>query len=204
MKTVLYKIGGSLLIDPTLSTRLKVLLESRGQDEFALILVGGGARANEVREMQRETNGPDYYFHDMALLAMNVNASELLLDFENSCWVSYYNHLCKVLKQKRQLPFLLPGDLLKQLEPRYDLELPHNWDATSDSIAAWLTIVLELDELRLLKSIPPVSWNELVTGETDAVDRAFKTFLPRLKQLSWINFRTTDPEPTIHFYDECQ
>ncbi|MAT14971.1 MAG: hypothetical protein CMJ46_06845 [Planctomyces sp.] len=201
MRTVLYKIGGSLLSDATLRERLEAFLRTRDDEEFPILLIGGGSLVDEIREVRRNADVSEELCHWEALAAMGVNGAEFALGYPESTIVGYYNHLRKVLKQKKGRPFLCAWQLLERLESRYELELPHNWDVTSDSIAAWFTITQQFDELRLLKSIPPVSWEQLLRGETNGVDRAFKTYLPHLKRLSWVNFRTT--EPAIHAYAEC-
>ncbi|MBW3540464.1 MAG: hypothetical protein KY476_09345 [Planctomycetes bacterium] len=53
MTVVVYKLGGSLLTLPGFEQRLERLLASRPEDERPLVVVGGGAAADVVREWDR-------------------------------------------------------------------------------------------------------------------------------------------------------
>ena len=56
----------------------------------------------------------------------------------------------------------VPGEFVREIEPTIaGTRLPANWSVTSDSIAGRLAIVLQADELVLLKSVtPPVTRGE--------------------------------------------
>ena len=61
--------------------------------------------------------------------------------------------------------------------------LPHSWDVTSDSIAAWVALRWPAD-LTLLKSATPR------TGRESFVDPYFPTFAGRLRRAEWLDLRT--------------
>ena len=93
---------------------------------------------------------------------------------------------------------LLPYRCLRENDP-----LPHSWDVTSDTIAAWVADSLGLD-LLLLKSVDGISAGvtprETVTTllATDVVDPAFLPFVLRKKiAVSIIN--GSDPERVRRF-----
>ncbi len=64
--------------------------------------------------------------------------------------------------------------------------LPIGWDTTSDSLAALLALVVEADELVLIKSCkvseqPVMNWQQL--AERGVVDRAFPAIAEFVKQI---------------------
>jgi len=67
--------------------------------------------------------------------------------------------------QRRQIPVLAPSRWLLTADP-----LPHSWDVTSDSIAAW--VAAELDASRLLLIKPPGARG------ADLTDPHFRQALP--------------------------
>ncbi len=123
------KIGGSLIDQvPGIS---RALLSSPGP---ALIIPGGGPFANLVRTL----NVPDEESHWMAVLGM-----------EQYGWYisSFGISTSPVLQVPGRPTVLLPYALLQNEDP-----LPHRWDITSDTIAAWVAYRLRLD-LVVLKSV---------------------------------------------------
>ncbi|MEZ6048441.1 MAG: hypothetical protein R3C11_23285 [Planctomycetaceae bacterium] len=202
MRTVLYKVGGSLLTDSTLFARLEQFLQTRDQQEFALILVGGGAKVDLIREQDvLNAEQDDEKSHQLALKVMDSNAELALKALPASKAILQQSDLDHAVQRGEGRPVLFAQKLLTELEPRSDLQLPHTWEATSDSIGAWLTITLKLDEFRLLKSIPPLPETELISGNSDGVDRAFHRYVSQLPGLSWVNFRQEQLVPDIHYYN---
>ena len=88
-------------------------------------------------------------------------------------------------------------------EPRR-LTVPHTWDATSDSIAAWLATELHTSELVLLKSVSRPSGVMANAARAGLVDRCFPDAAARIPQVSWVNLRSDHcrVEPWI-VHSEC-
>lgn len=123
------KIGGSLIDQVPGITR--ALLSSPCP---VLIIPGGGPFTNLVRTL----HAPDNESHWMAVLGM-----------EQFGWyiASFGISTSPGLQVPGHPTVLLPYALMKKEDP-----LPHNWDITSDTIAAWVAYRLGLD-LVVLKSV---------------------------------------------------
>jgi aspartokinase-like uncharacterized kinase len=153
------KIGGSL--ERQLDRLLEVIVHSPTP---ALIVPGGGRFARMVRE----TAIKGTYAHWMAIAAM-----------EQFGWLiaSKGVRYGSVLHRPEASELLLPYLPLLESDP-----LPHTWDVTSDTIAAWVAWSLGLD-LILLKSVDGIFsegvLQESVASlrETDTVDPAFIPFV---------------------------
>jgi len=132
------KLGGSLHhnvpdIVPLLSSSTRPLL----------VVPGGGFFADAVRQAQVT----DDVAHWMAIAAMGqfgwYIASREMLATER-------------LSVPEKTVIFLPYVFFREHDP-----LPHSWDVTSDSIAAWVAAELDL-ELLLLKSVDGISINGVV------------------------------------------
>jgi aspartokinase-like uncharacterized kinase len=150
-----------------------------------LIVPGGGPFANTVREVRMNDDAA----HWMAIAAM-----------EQYGWYAASHGLpvTDVLAVPDRPTVLLPYRCLRKYDP-----LPHSWDVTSDTIAAWVAGMLGLD-LLLLKSVDGISTGakllETVTAPlvTDVVDPAFLPFVLEKKiPVSIIN--GSDTERVLRF-----
>ena len=146
------KIGGSLI---TRSGDIVRVLEKSGRP--LLVVPGGGPFARLVRSM----NLPDDPAHWMAILAMDqfgwfLAAGGVPVTHE--------------LAPPRRMEILLPYRVMREKDP-----LPHRWDVTSDTIAAWVASELGLD-LLLLKSVDGIMTDGILASrltapiKTDVVD----------------------------------
>ena len=174
------KLGGSLC------HRVPAIVPAlRGTDRPFLIVPGGGPFANAVREVRVDRDAA----HWMAIAAM-----------EQYGWYVASHGIpstCSLTIPDRPT-VLLPYHCLREHDP-----LPHSWDVTSDTIAAWVAGRLGLD-LLLLKSVDGISAGakllETVTAPlvTDVVDPAFLPFVLEKKiPVSIIN--GSDPERVRRF-----
>jgi len=123
------KLGGSLL------ARVPRLVEELRQSKRPLLLVpGGGLFADQVRALRLDGDEA----HWMAVAGM-----------EQFGWYIAAQGVPPVdrLTAGRGVRVLLPYHLLRREDP-----LPHTWEVTSDTIAAWVAAKLHLD-LLLVKSV---------------------------------------------------
>ena len=69
--------------------------------------------------------------------------------------------------------------------------LPHTWEATSDSLAAWTTRHWPAEELVFIKSIP-VPWGMTARQASDNqyVDSCFPNLADQIPRISWCDLRT--------------
>jgi aspartokinase-like uncharacterized kinase len=143
------KIGGSLGGTDALVAWLAAFV---ADGERAWLLVpGGGAYADLVRDSQRRWHYPDAEAHGMALQAMALYASELMA-IEPRLEVCDGVDMCgaKAGRWPRLWrPALADATILS--------EVPADWRATSDSLALALACRLDAEGVVLLKSAcPPV------------------------------------------------
>ncbi len=171
-KKLVIKYGGSLLTnrnDPAIKTLISI-------NPHALIVPGGGYFADAVRSCGLDDNTS----HFMAVLAME-QTGWLLSSYGipvTDCLDSLYSGLS----------VLLPYNLMREYDP-----LPHSWDVTSDTIAAWvadrlsapLLILKSIDKIR---QIPDGDYVDIITEnfKTDDLDSSFIDFIKEHKIKGWI------------------
>lgn len=147
------KLGGSLLEFDELVPRLRGWLD-RQHDARSVLIVGGGAAADLVRQAQRLHHLDDTTAHWLAIDAMSFNTRLVAALFPEAALV---NSLDAIASVKSASPSLFdPKPFLVAIEPQLPgVKLPVGWQTTSDSIAARIAKVLHADELVLLKSALP-------------------------------------------------
>ena len=156
---VVVKVGGSLYNQVP---DLVPALMAPGRPLF--IVPGGGKFADTVRDSRVD----DESAHWMAIAAMDQYGWYIASQGINA------THLLKV--PDKPVVFL-PYCCMRKCDP-----LPHSWDITSDSIAAWVADLLGLD-LLLLKSVDGImEGGDLLTElnapvKTEAVDPFFIPFI---------------------------
>lgn len=116
---VVIKVGGSLVSH---FTRLSREIARAGTS--ALVVTGGGAFADAVRQQ----DPPADEAHWMAIAAMEQNG-----------WLFSSNGIPATdrLHMPRGPAVLLPYRVMREEDP-----LPHTWEVTSDTIAAWVALKL--------------------------------------------------------------
>ncbi len=142
MIDMVLKVGGSLAAGTGLGALCSEMGRLGGQRGL-LLVPGGGVYADTVRSAQARDGFSDEAAHWMAVAAMEQFGLELA-DLVRGAVVRELASAEEVI-EKGCVPVLLPGDLLRREDP-----LPHSWDVTSDSIAAWVA-ALARSRLVLLK-----------------------------------------------------
>jgi 5-(aminomethyl)-3-furanmethanol phosphate kinase len=176
---IVLKLGGSLAEGSALPRWLAALAAGRGR---AVVVPGGGAFADTVREQQRRHGFSDRAAHRMGLLAMEQFA--LMLADLLPCLAP-----CGTEEEVRAA---LAGDALPVWLPSRmalaDAAIPESWDVTSDSLAAWLARRLGAARLVLVKSVaaPRPLEAEALAAE-GKVDPVFPRFLAEAgAALDWV------------------
>jgi aspartokinase-like uncharacterized kinase len=168
------KLGGSLYDSHCLPLWLRQLA-TVGAGKF-VVVPGGGPFADQVRYAQYRWGISDACAHVMALLAME-QFGRLLHGLEPElCLAASCKDIRQALSQGR-VPIWLPtAELLNN--PR----IPESWEATSDSLAVWLSGELKASRLILVKktwiSAPSISAHALASQ--GIVDAAFPRFFHSL------------------------
>ncbi|MGH7498002.1 MAG: hypothetical protein ACREL3_04030, partial [Gemmatimonadales bacterium] len=144
-----------------------------GRSAPLAIVPGGGPFADRVREFdERHGLSPDAA-HWMALLAMDQYAHVLLERIEGSVLVEEAGAIADAVDPVG-VAILAPSRWMRAADV-----LPHRWDATSDSVAAFVAGALDAARLVLVKPVP---------GCDELVDGCFHAVLPagmRCTILSW-------------------
>lgn len=136
------KVGGSLSHRPRALRRLMMLLQALARTRTLVVVPGGGRFADEVRRADRRFGLDPSSAHWMAILAMDQLAYVLRDLAAGAVVVGGPPEI-----QSGRLNVLAPSAWLIRADP-----LPHSWDVTSDSIAAWVARALDARLLILVKS----------------------------------------------------
>ena len=129
---IVVKVGGSLFDHPRLGAGLRQHLESLAPSEV-LLVPGGGAAAEAVRELDRVHRLGQEASHWLAIAAMDVMGG--------------------VLRSLVRAGRVLECSEFARSDESRPGALPHSWNVTSDSLAARAAVVLGAKRLVLLKSI---------------------------------------------------
>jgi len=174
------KVGGSLYDLPDLRDRLRAWLA--GSAGRVLLIPGGGAAVDVVRQLDRVHGLGEEAAHWLALRVLTANAHFLgrLIG-------------APVVQSAGEDPVsvLDPYAFCLADEERAGA-LPHVWDATSDAVAGRVAELAPAD-LVLLKStdLPPgISWSE--AAATGLVDETLDSVVRRSGlRVAWVNLRSS-------------
>jgi aspartokinase-like uncharacterized kinase len=162
------KLGGALLahvehFDAALAT-IRVAATPRP----LLIVPGGGPFADAVRDVDRRLRLGDDAAHWMAVLAMDQYAHLIAGKLAAAVIVAGAGEIAEAInaRPREHVPVLAPYRWLRDTDP-----LPHSWDVTSDSIAAWVAGRVGARRLVLVK--PPG-----LRSSIDVLDPYFVHALP--------------------------
>jgi aspartokinase-like uncharacterized kinase len=190
---VVYKLGGSLLDLPDLAGFVRAIIAVR-QDAAALVVVGGGAVADVIRDWDRHHHLGDDTSHDFVLQAMRLNEG-LLEKLLPEARVVRSARQVEQANAAGETGLLCSHCFLGWAEATGHPALPRTWKLTSDSIAAFVAGILNADELVLLKSVPaPNKATFEEAARTGLVDELFPRFAQSTPRVSWANCRAQNPE----------
>lgn len=142
------KLGGSLLSWPRVNQELMNWLALNSLEQN-LVIVGGGERVDRLRLEQHALRLTDEECHWLAIDQMSQNANRFAESLGLPVWTASLEERCP--------PASLTSTWLVDLQPllRSLDSLPHSWQITSDSIAAWYAHEVQASALVLLKSRSP-------------------------------------------------
>jgi aspartokinase-like uncharacterized kinase len=148
------KLGGGLLPHVEAFEAVLAAIGEAARTLRLLIVPGGGPFADAVRDVHRQHRLSDSAAHWMAVLAMDQFAHLIASRMPASVIVPGEREIADALAVN-QVPVLAPSQWLREANP-----LPHTWDVTSDSIAAWVAGQVGAPRLVLIK--PPGAAGPLV------------------------------------------
>ncbi|MGF6573456.1 Amino acid kinase family protein [Paraburkholderia fungorum] len=149
------KIGGSLSHESTLRHWLTELGEVGGGR--VVIVPGGGDFADKVRQYQSEWRFDDLAAHNMCLLAMTQYALLMQGVVPELVLASSEAKIRRTLRDGH-VAVWVPTALMRDTP-----DAMSNWDTTSDSLAAWLSTMLNAERLIVVKSCPIAADDRLET-----------------------------------------
>lgn len=170
------KIGGSL----TETGRLGAVLRSVARARRPLVIVpGGGAYADAVRERQRREGFSDPEAHRLAILAMHDMAADVM-SLQPGLVAADTVAAIRAHWQHGRTPVWLPARMCLR-----DTTIPADWSITSDGLAARLAEQLGRLPVVLVKSVR-VARSAVAAGLADAgiVDPTFARIVRR-SGLEW-------------------
>jgi aspartokinase-like uncharacterized kinase len=158
------KIGGGLLGQAGALDLVVEALTAFRSGRRIVVLPGGGPFADAVRQMFKRIKIGEDAAHWMAVLGMDQYAHALAARLPGAALVDDEPGISEALQSGR-LPVLAPYRWLRTADP-----LPHSWEVTSDSIAAWLAGTLGARRIVLIKPV--------FVERTKLVDSYFLRTLP--------------------------
>ena len=153
------KVGGSLMAHPAHLNAVMAVVMEAARRARVLVVPGGGPFADAVRGLDRTLQLSDDAAHWAAVRAMDQLADVLADKYPGAQCVGDPQEAHQALRRGR-VPVLAPHRWLRSADP-----LPHTWDVTSDSIAAWVAGALGARRLVLVKA--PGATGSLVDGYFD-------------------------------------
>jgi 5-(aminomethyl)-3-furanmethanol phosphate kinase len=139
------KIGGGLLEQAERLSAVLSAVAAAARKHRLLVVPGGGPFADAVRHVDSRWRLSDDAAHWMAVLGMDQYAHLLAERLGCSRLVTNLHEVKAALDDGR-VPVLAPSHWLRAVDP-----LPHSWDVTSDSIAAWVAGAVGARRLVLVK-----------------------------------------------------
>ena len=139
------KIGGGLLAQRESLEGVLSILTSAAREHRVVVVPGGGPFADAVRSVDNRMQLSDDTAHWMAILAMDQYAHLLAERLPCGAVVRSALEAGRAI-DGGSVPVLAPSQWLREADP-----LPHSWDVTSDSIAAWIAGMLGARRLVLVK-----------------------------------------------------
>jgi len=158
------KLGGSVLAHSQQFESTLKTIEGIARGGGVLVVPGGGLFADAVREADRRFQPGDSAAHWMAVLAMDQHAHLVAARLRRGVVVTAAREAIAAI-EAGSIPVLAPYQWLRDADP-----LPHSWEVTSDSIAAWVAGALGATRLVLVK--PPGAAGD------NLVDAYFSRALP--------------------------
>jgi 5-(aminomethyl)-3-furanmethanol phosphate kinase len=139
------KVGGGLSAQPGALEAVGATLARLGRRHRLLLVPGGGPFADAVRAFDARAPLPAEAAHWMAILAMDQYAHVLVHRVAGAVLVEEPGALAAALGPAG-VAVLAPYRWLRAADP-----LPHTWNITSDSVAAFVAGALDATRLILVK-----------------------------------------------------
>lgn len=157
------KVGGSLAAIEGALRHTGNAIATAAEERAIVVIPGGGPFADSVRAYADRQPLSDFAAHWMAILGMDQFAFALAEQIPGARVVDDMLGVQRA-HAKGMIPVLAPSRWLRAAD-----ELPHGWEVTSDSLAAYLAMLLGAERLVLVKA---------KSGGRELVDGYFAKALP--------------------------
>ncbi len=141
---VVLKLGGSLLHHAPAHARALLAIEALAHTRRVLVVPGGGPFADVVRELDHDLALGDDLAHWLAIGAMDLHARLVAARLSRALIVHGPSEIASA--PPGRVLVLAALSWMRKADP-----LPHTWDVTSDSIAAWIAGELRAAQLLVLR-----------------------------------------------------
>ena len=175
------KLGGSLQYSPHLPAWLEEIATHGGGK--VIIVPGGGAFADQVRQAQQYWHFNEQAAHQMALLAMEQYGL-MMKGIENRLRTARTTGEIATVLAAGEVAVWLPSGIA------CDREIQPGWDVTSDSLSAWLARKMEARHLLLVKSVVLESGHHPVSDliHRGLLDTAFNRMVDGMEcEITWLS-----------------
>lgn len=210
------KIGGSLLLQDSLAGKLQSWVDQQPPGE-TIAIVGGGELIDTMRRLDAAHRCDPSWVHWQCIALLRTTFDwfgQQLDDWQICSTVDQFQRLVqqgqhRVENNSRRAlraRNIQQSDARSESTPTFtnhlvavdsfyypgiETPLPEDWTTTSDAIAGWLSVLLNADELVLLKSCDVDETAPLAElaarGVIDAVLPSFADLLPKVR---FVNFAT--------------
>lgn len=181
-RVTVIKIGGSLASIPGALERVCAAVARAGHAAPIVVVPGGGRFADGVREFDRAYRLSDDSAHWMAMLAMDQYAHVLLERIEDSVMVDEPGMIGPAVNPAG-VAVLAPSRWMRAADV-----LPHTWNATSDSVAAFVAGALDAARIVLIKP---------AAGNYELADAGFRTVLPAGMHCEFLYWENVNELPDL-------
>ena len=184
------KLGGSLLDWPEFPGQLRSWL-SQQSPACNVLIAGGGGFADVIRAADQTHSLGELVAHKLCIDALQVTARMvacLLPEARGPLPPSAMEPSAQAQTLLLDVAALIDLDTQRSVRP-----LPASWDVTTDSIAARAAVLLNADELVLLKSTLPQRAASLRNlADAGYVDAHFPVCAKSLSRIRLVNLRASD------------
>jgi len=204
---VVVKLGGSLLMLPDLAERLHAVVKLL-HPQKVLIVVGGGAAADEIRRLDDVACPTAAQTHWNAIAAMTYNAG--ILSRVGGCPPVVSSRLEAATSWQQHDAILLnTTTFLREEQTQHSRSLPESWSVTSDSISAFVALHWPAKHVVFCKSCDLTSPHIERLCQDGLLDEWLPNLFTPLQrsgvQLQWLNLRAAMPQLQIFdVLDSCR
>ncbi len=168
-ETKVIKLGGSLEQSRQLIDCLNYI--ANNVKDNIIIVPGGGLFADHVRKSQQQWQFNDVIAHEMAILAMQQMA---LLFHSLQPNFQCLNTIKDIQSQIKKSAKIIWSPKISELNKA---GIQASWDVTSDSLAAWLAMQLQANQLSLIKATNVSDTNIAQLIKLGIIDKEFSSFI---------------------------